>query len=62
MIVLTGSGSEMWRPMGIAVFGGLAFSTVVTLVLVPTIYTIFGLGKIKRQKKAIERTKKNLAM
>jgi len=51
MIVLTGSGSEMWRPMGIAVFGGLAFSTVVTLVLVPTIYTIFGLGKIKRPKK-----------
>ena len=62
MIVLTGSGSEMWRPMGITVFGGLIFSTVITLVLIPTIYTVFGVGKIKHQKKAIERTNKNLAM
>ena len=51
MIVLTGSGSEMWRPMGVAVFGGLSFSTLVTLILVPTIYTIFGVGKIKRENK-----------
>ena len=29
-----GSGSELWSPMGIAVIGGLVFSTVVTLVLV----------------------------
>ncbi|MCD6091031.1 MAG: efflux RND transporter permease subunit, partial [Bacteroidales bacterium] len=54
--------SEMWRPMGVAVFGGLTFSTVVTLVLIPAIYTIFGVGKIKRKKKAIERTKMNLSM
>jgi len=60
MIVLTGSGSETWRPMGITVFGGLIFSTVITLVLIPTIYTVFGVGKIKRQKNAIERTTKNL--
>jgi len=60
MIVLKGSGSEMWRPMGVAVFGGLTFSTVVTLVLIPAIYTIFGAGQIKRKKKAIERTKLNL--
>jgi hydrophobic/amphiphilic exporter-1 (mainly G- bacteria), HAE1 family len=57
MIVLSGSGSEMWKPMGITVFGGLTFSTIVTLVLVPTIYTIFGVGKVKRQKKAMERTR-----
>lgn len=56
MIVLTGSGSEMWRPMGVAVFGGLTFSTVVTLVLIPTIYTIFGVGKMKRERKAISKT------
>lgn len=37
----TGSGSELWRPMGIAVIGGLVFSTFVTLVLVPVIYAIF---------------------
>jgi len=48
MIVLKGSGSEMWRPMGVAVFGGLTFSTLITLILIPTIYTIFGVGKINK--------------
>jgi len=36
-----GSGSELWSPMGIAVIGGLIFSTLVTLVLVPVIYSVF---------------------
>jgi HAE1 family hydrophobic/amphiphilic exporter-1 len=36
-----GSGSELWRPMGIAVIGGLVFSSFVTLVLVPVVYAIF---------------------
>ena len=52
MIFLTGSGSEMWRPMAIAIFGGLTISTMVTLVLIPTIYTIFGVGKIKKSRKS----------
>lgn len=42
-----GSGSELWRPMGIAVIGGLIFSSFVTLVLVPVIYAVF----IKRTEK-----------
>jgi len=37
----TGSGSELWSPMGVAVIGGLIFSTFVTLVLVPVIYAVF---------------------
>ncbi len=37
----TGSGSELWSPMGVAVIGGLLFSTFVTLVLVPVVYAIF---------------------
>ncbi len=37
----TGSGSELWSPMGIAVIGGLVFSTIVTLILVPVVYAIF---------------------
>jgi HAE1 family hydrophobic/amphiphilic exporter-1 len=36
-----GSGSELWSPMGIAVIGGLIFSTFVTLVLVPIVYATF---------------------
>ncbi len=34
-------GSETWRPLGITVIGGLLVSTLVTLVLVPVIYSIF---------------------
>ncbi|MFO7576026.1 MAG: efflux RND transporter permease subunit [Bacteroidales bacterium] len=36
-----GEGSEIWSPMGIAVIGGLLFSTFVTLVIVPVVYVIF---------------------
>jgi HAE1 family hydrophobic/amphiphilic exporter-1 len=35
-----GEGSELWRPMGIAVIGGLIFSTFVTMVLVPVGYVL----------------------
>ncbi len=37
----SGSGSELWSPMGVAVIGGLIFSTMVTLVLVPVVYAMF---------------------
>lgn len=36
-----GDGSEIWSPMGIAVIGGLVFSTLVTLLVVPVIYASF---------------------
>ncbi|HHN48848.1 MAG TPA: efflux RND transporter permease subunit [Bacteroidales bacterium] len=36
----TGEGSEIWSPMGIAVIGGLVFSTIVTMLLVPVMYGI----------------------
>jgi multidrug efflux pump subunit AcrB len=39
-LVVGGSTSEWWRPMAIAVIFGLAFATVLTLVLVPTLYSI----------------------
>ncbi len=34
-------GSELWTTMGIIVIGGLLFSTLVTLVVVPVAYAIF---------------------
>jgi hydrophobic/amphiphilic exporter-1 (mainly G- bacteria), HAE1 family len=37
----TGEGSETWTPMGITVIGGLIFSTIVTMVIVPVMYAIF---------------------
>jgi len=41
MAFKTGQGSEVWNPLGATIIGGLLVSTVVTLVLVPTIYSIF---------------------
>ena len=35
-----GAGSESRRPLGLAVVGGLFFSTFLTLVLVPVVYTL----------------------
>ena len=40
MAIGSGEGSEMWRPMGMAVIGGLTFSTVLTLLFVPTMLKI----------------------
>jgi len=40
-----GEGSEMWRPIGISMIGGLSVSTLITLVLVPVVYSL-----LKRRK------------
>jgi multidrug efflux pump len=37
-----GAGAEARRPLGIAVVGGMLFSTFLTLVLVPVVYTYLG--------------------
>uniref|UniRef100_UPI00261CAF5B efflux RND transporter permease subunit n=1 Tax=uncultured Proteiniphilum sp. TaxID=497637 RepID=UPI00261CAF5B len=47
----TGQGSEMWQSLGISIIGGMTFSTVVTLVLIPVLYSIFGGNGVKRQRK-----------
>jgi HAE1 family hydrophobic/amphiphilic exporter-1 len=37
----SGEGSEIWSPMGISVIGGLTFSTMITMLIVPVIYRVF---------------------
>lgn len=39
MALSTGMGSEMWRPLGITIIGGLLVSALITLILIPVIYT-----------------------
>src|SRR5690606_23894646 len=39
-VVLASQSAQWWGPMAVAVIFGLAFATVLTLVLVPTMYTI----------------------
>lgn len=40
MTLSTGEGSETWVPMGIVVIGGMVVSTLVTLIVVPTLYAV----------------------
>jgi len=40
MALSQGEGSEIWRPMGIVVIGGLLVSTFITLIVVPVLYGI----------------------
>lgn len=49
----TGEGSEIWQPMGIAVIGGLTFSTMLTLIVIPVVYSVFGAGSVKRERKKL---------
>lgn len=44
----TGSGSALWKSLGISFVGGMVVSTFVTLLLIPTLYTIFE-SKFKRR-------------
>jgi HAE1 family hydrophobic/amphiphilic exporter-1 len=37
-----GEGSESWSGMATAVIGGLTTATLLTLIVIPVMYTIFG--------------------
>ena len=49
-----GEGSEIWQPMGIAIIGGLTFSTALTLIVVPVVYSIFVGGRRRKKRTIIE--------
>ncbi len=53
MAVSQGQGAEMWRPLAVSVMGGLVVSMLVTLVLVPVVYSIFE-EKIRRKPRFME--------
>ncbi|MEV7898989.1 efflux RND transporter permease subunit [Streptomyces cyaneofuscatus] len=48
---VTGEGGFISQPLGVVVIGGLISSTVLTLVLVPTLYAMVELRKERRAKK-----------
>ncbi|XPV76933.1 MAG: efflux RND transporter permease subunit [Desulfovibrio sp.] len=41
MVPLSLQGGEMWRPMANCIMSGLAFATVLTLLLCPVLYSLF---------------------
>ena len=53
MAINHGEGSEMWRPMAWAVIGGLTVSTVLTLLLIPTLYCTVAGAEVKGKRKKL---------
>lgn len=55
MAIGIGEGSSLWKPMGVAVVWGLTISTLITLIIVPTVYTIFAGVGLKRKRRALRK-------
>ncbi len=53
MAVGTGEGAEMWRSMGMTVAWGLSVSTLITLVIVPVVYSVFAANGVKRRRRKL---------
>ena len=51
MAMGSGEGAEMWNGLGITVSWGLSVSTLITLILIPTLYAAFVSRREKRQAK-----------
>jgi len=52
-----GQGSEMYVPLATSVIGGLATSTMLTLFIVPTVYTLFDdlARKLRKDERDLDR-------
>jgi HAE1 family hydrophobic/amphiphilic exporter-1 len=50
-----GEGAEIWRPMGITVIGGLVFSTLVTMVIVPVMYGLLAHHGERNKKEKVKK-------
>jgi len=60
MAFFAGEGSEYVQPIGKTVVGGLAASTILTLILIPVLYSIFNEGAEKRQKRKEQKKAKRI--
>jgi cobalt-zinc-cadmium resistance protein CzcA len=50
MAVSTGIGSETQKPLAVVVIGGLVSATLLTLIVLPTLYLVFErFGRIQRR-------------
>ena len=53
MAVGNGVGAEMWNSLGMSVAWGLSFSTLITLILIPTLFASFAIhGQRRRERLA----------
>ena len=49
-----GDGAELRQPLAITVIGGLIFSTLLTLVVIPVLYDLVDRRKVYQQPRALE--------
>ena len=47
MAIGFGEGAELWQPMGVVIVGGLTVSTLITLIIIPTLYCVFASREVK---------------
>ena len=51
MAISHSEGAEMWRPMAVSVIGGLTISTILTLILIPVLYSSVAGSEVKSNRK-----------
>ena len=51
MAIGNGEGAEMWNGLGVVVAWGLSVSSLITLVLIPTLYAVFITRRKRRQER-----------
>ncbi|MGN1115384.1 MAG: efflux RND transporter permease subunit, partial [Candidatus Ornithomonoglobus sp.] len=56
----TAEGSETMKPLAIVLLGGLAVGTLLTLFVIPVIYTMFEKRRIRRQERKARRKAKRI--
>ena len=54
MAVSTGAGSEIQRPLATVVIGGVVTSTLLTLIVLPTIYDVVEAWVARRLEPTVE--------
>ncbi|MDY3980002.1 MAG: efflux RND transporter permease subunit [Tidjanibacter sp.] len=55
-----GEGAEMWTSLGVSVAFGLTFSTLITLILIPTIFTSFAMRTDRRRERKLAKAELKL--
>ncbi|MBD3386964.1 CusA/CzcA family heavy metal efflux RND transporter [candidate division KSB1 bacterium] len=50
LLLATGTGSEVQRPLATVVIGGLVTSTLLTLLIIPSLYKWFAIEKVRIEK------------
>ena len=55
MAIGSGVGSEMWNSLGMSVAWGLSFSTLITLFLIPVMFTWLALRRERRARKKAQK-------